>query len=1120
MPVLSPGNGTASADCRPTVDGDCTGKGRINSFGLTKSTFVVLVFATVAFAQAQRPEVYVQQGPDYVRCLAISPDGTLLAAGTDVIRFYDLKDHRELRSVRHSDLQALAFSPDGKFLASAGKDDKPTIVHGVTGDYPATVYSVRLWDVATGSLLRTIGTADTSFHDIVFMPDGQLVAASSGNPLQLFDVAGKSKPRGVAGKSDVLRLAVSPDGHTLAAETYKHEIKLWDVATGAEKFFLPGHQESIYTLRFSPDGKTLASGSHDKTITLWNIETAKSIRNLKDSNAVRDLYFAKDGQSLLSVSGTFVRRWNIASGNREDLLNRPNFASDGGVFTPDGTRVITATYQEITVSDLATARPVYHFAKRGNNVCALWMFTQDKVRGLIAEDWTSSNVWDYDAGEYRGQLQGSTFCNGLSGLVSPDLKVAALGDQNGVVIFDAKTRAPIRRIETGQNYMGTTNFSFSPDSRLLAVGGMDGVTKILDITNGNVISSISHNPPPKKIEVAPGLTISDPSSMWPRSAMRTVFSPDGKTLAGSVSDENFSAVVVFWDVATGRELRRFIGHDEQVIALTFSADGERLASGDFAGVIKVWEAKTGKELFTLSGHKGTIGALLFAPNNLLISGANDGQIKLWDLSNGHELVSLVSINGTDWLAVTPDGLFDGSSRAWSEVLWRFSPELRDVAPVEIFFNEYFYPNLLPDILAGKRPVAESEIKARDRRQPVVKLATESSPSTAAGRTIKIKIEVTEAPRDDRHSSGSSARDVRLFRNGSLVKVWRGEAVLRDGKSTFEATVPLVAGDNHFTAYAFNHDNIKSGDADMSISGPTSAHRLGVAYVLAIGVNEYANGEYNLKYAVADAKAFGAEFEAQQKRLDRLQRVEVTYLTDRDATKVNIMQQLETLTKKVEPEDVVMIYFAGHGTAQQNRFYLIPHDLGYAGSRDQLDAAGLQTILAHGISDEDIEHAVEGIDAAQIILIIDACNSGQALEAEEKRRGPMNSRGLAQLAYEKGMYILTAAQSYQSAIETQQHGHGYLTYALTEEGLKTPAADLDPRDGEVSLREWLDFATRRVPELQRAETKSQADALRQLERDKPAAPHPVPARSSDDALQQPRVFYRREIESQPLIVARP
>src|SRR5438105_6067443 len=97
---------------------------------------------------------------------------------------------------------------------------------------------------------------------------------------------------------------------------------------------------------------------------------------------------------------------------------------------------------------------------------------------------------------------------------------------------------------------------------------------------------------------------------------------------------------------------------------------------------------------------------------------------------------------------------------------------------------------------------------------------------------------------------------------------------------------------------------------------------------------------------------------------------------------------------------------------------------------------------------------------------DACNLGRALEAEEKRRGPMNSKGLAQLAYEKGMYILTAAQAYQRAIEDSTfkdaagQGHGLLTYALVEEGLVKGQAATNGQN--IYLRDWLDYAVQEVP----------------------------------------------------------
>jgi uncharacterized caspase-like protein len=289
----------------------------------------------------------------------------------------------------------------------------------------------------------------------------------------------------------------------------------------------------------------------------------------------------------------------------------------------------------------------------------------------------------------------------------------------------------------------------------------------------------------------------------------------------------------------------------------------------------------------------------------------------------------------------------------------------------------------------------------------------------------------------------------------------------------------------------------------------------------------------LKYAVADAQSFAAEVSREQAPIRRFGNVEVVPLLNDQATKENILGALRRLSgtdtapptlkagpldklKRAEPEDAVIIYFAGHGTAQGQRFYLIPHDIGYTGDRTALDEAGLTAILSHSISDQELEDAVEGIAASSFLMVIDACNSGQALEAEEKRRGPMNSKGLAQLAYEKGMYILTAAQSYQAALEAAELGHGLLTYALVEEGLKTAAADNEPKDGAVSAREWLDFATERVPQMQEEKTKQ----LRGLGLNIAFTEGEQKIADPERSVQRPRVFYRREMETNPLVVAKP
>lgn len=467
----------------------------------------------------------------------------------------------------------------------------------------------------------------------------------------------------------------------------------------------------------------------------------------------------------------------------------------------------------------------------------------------------------------------------------------------------------------------------------------------------------------------------------------------------------------------------------------------------------------------------------------------------------------------------------------------------NVRPVEVFFNEFYYPGLLGDIFAGKRPLAAKDITQRDRRQPQVRLSLAGALEGAQSvntKTVGVRIEVAEeAAADARHAGGSGARDLRLFRNGLLVRSWRGDVLKgAGGKTVIEASVPVVADENQLTAYVFNRDNVKSVDAELLIKGDASLRRAGTAYIFAVGVNQYSNPAFNLNFANADAQTFGEEVQKAQARIDGFAHIEVVRLLDTQSTKANILHALKRLggdesalspgvppdlgkLKRAQPEDTVIIYYAGHGIAQGQRFYIIPHDLGYQGERTKISAEGMALLLSHSISDRELEAALDGVDAAQAVLVLDACNSGQALEAEDKRLGPMNSKGLAQLAYEKGMFILTAAQGYQAAKEATQLGHGLLTYALVVQGLREGAADARPRDGQVLMGEWLDYATERVPLMQLESMKKSRGLLGQV-------PKPPLAfvdgeervvNPENRSLQRPRVFYRRELAARPLVVTK-
>lgn len=212
------------------------------------------------------------------------------------------------------------------------------------------------------------------------------------------------------------------------------------------------------------------------------------------------------------------------------------------------------------------------------------------------------------------------------------------------------------------------------------------------------------------------------------------------------------------------------------------------------------------------------------------------------------------------------------------------------------------------------------------------------------------------------------------------------------------------------------------------------------------------------------------------------------------------------------EDAIFLFYAGHGTSAGPHFYLIPHDLGFNGPRDRIDEEGAISILRHSLSDAELDNAFEQVDDAEKILIADACRSGQGLQAEDPRQSPMNSKDLGQLAYDKGMYIPTASQGYQAALETTFYQHGLLTYALMDQGLKAGLADDDPKDGQITLREWLDFATQEVPQLQ---LEAMEDANRRGEDLTIVEGEQRIKELQQRTLQHPRVLYRREPETKTI-----
>jgi hypothetical protein len=173
-----------------------------------------------------------------------------------------------------------------------------------------------------------------------------------------------------------------------------------------------------------------------------------------------------------------------------------------------------------------------------------------------------------------------------------------------------------------------------------------------------------------------------------------------------------------------------------------------------------------------------------------------------------------------------------------------------------------------------------------------------------------------------------------------------------------------------------------------------------------------------------------------------------------------------------PDDFVLISFSSHGFMdRRGNFYIVPYDIGRGRKRDVS-----REVVRKSISSMELSVWLRDLDAGHLVMIVDACHSAGTVESVGFKPGPMGSRGLGQLAYDKGMQVLTSTQADDVALESKLTRHGLLSYALIQDGIVASRADFQPDDNRIYLTEWLNYAVERVPDLYNEIIQGQLQAL--------------------------------------------
>lgn len=561
-----------------------------------------------------------------VEAVAFSPDGALLAtAGDDgSVQIWPTADPAAdpARLRGHAGAaRAVAFSPDGSTLATAGDDG-----------------AVRLWPVGRPDAApATLAGHGASVRALAFSPDGRLVAAGAADGgLLVWRAADPAAPPArLAGHSEAVNgLAFTPDGSRLISISDDLTARVWSVRDPAPPRTLAGHADAIQAMALSADGATLATGSRDGAVLVWRLDADDEPLALAgDLGSIRALALSPDGAQLAagdSLGGALV--WSLADAGADPTpLEGHITAVTALAFTPDGATLATASadgkLRLWAAGNLGL--PPLALAGHEQGLTAL-AISRDGLSLATAAGDGSARLWPVARLSALGALRGAGALVAVG--FGPDGRAAIVGDDQGRgLLWERAGGALAAPLHAEQGPQAVT--AYSAGGRHLLTADFDNLVRW---------QPLDGSAPPATLYAGPDRVID------------AALSADGRWAAAALELAEGGAVLV-WETARPDAPLRLPAEAGLVGALALSADGGRLATGDFDGVVRLWGSADGAAGPTLRAHGADITALAFSPDGSLLASADSaGALYVWDAASGAARAALRTAGAAVALAIAPD----------------------------------------------------------------------------------------------------------------------------------------------------------------------------------------------------------------------------------------------------------------------------------------------------------------------------------------------------------------------------------------------------------------------------------------------------------------------------------
>ncbi len=976
---------------------------------------------------------------------AISADGRLVATASEdkTARIWDLKTGKQLFELKHAGrVNSIAFSPDSRLLLTGGEDK-----------------IARLFSTETGEVEKQFIGHTGEITSVAYSPDGKQVLTGSkdttirlwnketGINLRVFQVNEESK------REDILIVSFLPSGSSIFAVNTNGfrslrtgSVHLWKINSNEEIWNMSWNSPSLAVIL--PDENRIIIGNGNREVWLFDRAKDKFLKVLEgNSHKIESIDISPESFSIL----TTVSYWNLKTGyatnlpkSNDELFTTPNIVA----YSPNGRLIIVTANTRLILFNRLTLKSEMEL-----------------------------NV--------EGSIKSVSF--------SSDGEFILIGIGKIVQLWNLKTNEKVRDFQ-GHNSI-INQLTFSPDNKTFVTASGDGTIRLWNVETGEI----------KKIQKA------FRSLSW-----SVVFSPDGKSFATASSGyDDMSKVgignvatansVQLWNVETGKEIENFGGefklNSNKIVgfkSVAYSPDGKYIAAGSFDGKVYLRNNET-KTLRKFEGHTDTVNSVKFAKDAnghlLVVSGSSDSTTRIWNAATGEEICALVTFRDGNWAVVqTRTGRYDAPNGGEIDgIQWVFGNETIALNQLK---DIYYTPNLLPRLLGyNKEPLADVRPLADIKLFP--EIVENNFDKTTSVLTVKLKnrgggIGAVRVMVNDKLATEDARSDdliAKLKANPNLA-----EAIVT---VNLKGSAGLIAnGENKIEVFTNDFDqktqkSFVSSDPKTSARG-TAVFKLGdssnelpkpTLYAIVGGVSDYNGAQLDLNFAAKDAEAFAGALDISARRLFcpaedlKCDKVNIKLLTtnSQDAanlpTKANFRAAFAEVAKNAKPEDILVVYLAGHGTSlnvgdAETYFFLTQES--EIGSKDAVaknpERAISNTELLNWLTQEQWRNDKKGIDARHQVLILDTCAAGafESVLTKEKQRdlSADQIRALEKLKDRTGLQILMGSAANQSAYEASQYGQGLLTYALLE-GIKGAALK---NQTSVETGTLFDYAVNRVPKM--------------------------------------------------------